>query len=151
MATLLSQPINAQGTSIAFGSTRQDTQQPVEVEADSLSVNQANGTAIFSGNVLIGQGEMRLSAGRVQVYYHGDTQRIKHLLASGGVTLVSGNDAAEGSEADYYIDSGLIVMRGDVLLVQGNNALTASKMTIDTKAGTARMEGRVKTILNTGN
>lgn len=151
LAALFVHPVMAQGTSVAFGNTRQDTQQPVEVEADSLSVNQADGTAIFTGNVLIGQGAMRLSATRVQVYYHEESQRIKRLHATGGVTIVSGDDAAEGAEADYNIDSGLIVMRGDVLLVQGNSALTAGRMTIDTKAGTARMEGRVKTILNTGN
>lgn len=137
----------AQGAQIAFGDVRQDSSQPVEVTADNLSVDQKDGTAIFTGNVLIGQGEMRLSAPKVEVFYDEAGSRIRRLRATGGVTLVSGEDAAEAANADYTIDSGTIFMQGDVLLVQGQSALTADRMTVDTRSGTARMEGRVKTVL----
>lgn len=137
----------AQGAQIAFGNTEQDSDLPVEVAADNLAVNQADGTAVFTGNVLIGQGEMRLSAPRVLVVYLKDQSGIERMKASGGVTLVSGEDAAEATQADYNIETGLIEMQGNVLLVQGANALTADKMFVDTKAGTARMSGRVKTVL----
>lgn len=137
----------AQGAQIAFGNTEQNTDLPVEVTADNLAVSQNDGTAVFTGNVLIGQGEMRLSAPRVLVIYLQDQSGIERLQASGGVTLVSGEDAAESATANYNIETGLIEMQGDVLLVQGRNALTADKMFVDTKAGTARMSGRVKTVL----
>ncbi len=140
----------AQGAQIAFGDVTQDTSQPVEVTADNLAVDQNDGTAVFTGNVLIGQGKMRLSAPRVQVYYDQDGNRIERMVASGGVTLVSGDDAAEAQNADYKIDTGMIHMQGDVLLVQKKSAITAERMTVDTKAGTARMEGRVKTVLQSG-
>ncbi|MEB8389269.1 lipopolysaccharide transport periplasmic protein LptA [Rhodobacteraceae bacterium KMM 6894] len=138
---------NAQGTQVAFGNVSQDSSLPVEVTADALDVDQNDGTAIFTGNVLIGQGEMRLSAPRVLVVYMEDQSGIDRLQATGGVTLVSGQDAAEASRADYNVQTGMIEMRGDVLLVQGRSALTAEMMTVDTKAGTARMSGRVKTVL----
>ncbi|MDQ2090358.1 lipopolysaccharide transport periplasmic protein LptA [Marimonas arenosa] len=145
--TLLPVAALAQGAKIAFGNVQQDTSQPVEVTADNLDVNQNDGTAIFTGNVLIGQGEMRLSAPKVRIYYNEDGDRIEKMKASGGVTLVSGDDAAEAAEAEYNIDAGLILMRGNVLLVQKKSALTAERMNIDIKSGTARMEGRVKTVL----
>jgi len=141
----------AQSAQVAFGNTQQDSNLPVEVSADNLAVNQNDGTAVFTGNVLIGQGEMRLSAPRVLVVYLEDQSGIEQLKASGGVTLVSGDDAAEASNADYNIETGLIEMQGDVLLVQGPNALTADRMFVDTKAGTARMSGRVKTVLQPEN
>lgn len=141
----------AQGAQIAFGDTAQNSNLPVEVTADSLDVNQDDGTAIFTGNVLIGQGEMRLSAPRVLVVYKSDQSGIEMLQASGGVTLVSGEDAAEAERADYTIESGLIEMQGGVLLLQGTNALTGDTMFVDTKAGTARVTGRVKTILQPQN
>ncbi len=141
----------AQGAQIAFGDTAQDSRLPVEVTADNLDVNQDNGTAVFSGNVLIGQGEMRLSAPRVLVVYKSDQSGIEKLEATGGVTLVSGEDAAEAQRADYNIDTGMIEMQGSVLLVQGVNALTGDKMFVDTRAGTARVSGRVKTILQPEN
>ena len=144
---LLPVHLAAQGAQVAFGNTQQDSDLPVEVTADNLNVNQADGTAIFTGNVLIGQGEMRLSAPRVLVVYNEDQSRIKRLEATGGVTLVSGEDAAEAQQANYNMDNGVIEMQGDVLLVQGPQALTGDRMYVDTRAGTARVSGRVKTIL----
>lgn len=148
--TVQSVPASAQGTSVAFGTIRQDTGLPVEVTADNLDVDQSTGTAIFTGNVLIGQGEMRLSAARVLVVYRAQNQGIARLEATGGVTLVSGPDAAESERADYSIDDGTIVMTGNVLLAQGASALSADRMSVQLSDGTARMSGRVKTILQTG-
>ncbi|WP_299139658.1 LptA/OstA family protein [uncultured Tateyamaria sp.] len=147
----LTTPAIAQGTKVAFGAIQQDTSAPVEVSADELSVDQATGAAIFTGNVVIGQGAMRLSAARVLVIYRQDSQGIQRLEATGGVTLVSGPDAAESQRADYDIDDGVIVMTGDVLMTQGQSALSADRMTVNLDDGTARMQGRVKTILQTGN
>ena len=147
---LLVAPAFSQGTNVAFGTIRQDTSAPVEVTADNLSVDQATGKAVFEGNVVIGQGELRLSAQNVEVTYRSSSAGIANLVATGGVTLVSGQDAAEAARAVYDIDSGTIVMTGSVLLTQGPSALTAESMTVDLKDGTARMSGRVKTILQTG-
>lgn len=146
----LGSSVVAQGTSVAFGAIRQNTDAPVEVTADQLAVDQDAGTAVFTGNVLIGQGEMRLSAAKVLVVYKQGQTGIERLEATGGVTLVSGPDAAESSRADYDIDTGQIVMSGEVLLTQGRNALTSDRMTVNLKDGTAQMSGRVKTILQPG-
>lgn len=140
----------AQGASVAFGGLKQDTTLPVEVSADQLAVNQADGTAEFTGNVLVGQGAMRLSAGRVKVEYTADGTGISKLYATEGVTLINATDAAEAREAVYTIDSGNVVMTGDVLLTQGGNALSGQKLVIDLKAGTGVMEGRVQTVFTPG-
>lgn len=140
----------AQGAPVAFGQVQSDRSLPVEVTADDLSVNQADNTALFTGGVVIAQGAMRLSAPRVQVVYLADRSGIESLQASGGVTLVSGTDAAEAARADYSITTGIIELRGDVLLVQGDNAITGETVIVDTGAGTARVSGRVKTVLQPG-
>ncbi|KMK65521.1 lipopolysaccharide transport periplasmic protein LptA [Puniceibacterium sp. IMCC21224] len=137
----------AQGAQVAFGGMQQDTKLPVEVSADSLSVNQADGTALYTGNVVIGQGEMRLAAPRVLVVYAESAGRIERLEATGGVTLVNGDEAAEAERADYNIDAGTVVMTGNVLLTQGGNALTSESMTVNLESGTAQMSGRVRTVL----
>lgn len=136
----------AQGTSVAFGTLQQNPDDPVEITADTLSVDQDTGRATFVGNVLVGQGEMRLSAPRVLVVYNETNSGIDSVSATGGVTLVSGPDAAESQKADYDIGSGVIVMTGDVLLTQGASALTSERMTVNMRDGTARMVGRVKTV-----
>jgi lipopolysaccharide export system protein LptA len=139
----------AQGPSLAFGSS-DNSEAPVEVEAESLSVNQKDGTAEFTGNVRIVQGEMRLNAPRVLVEYTEDQSGVERLEATGGVTIVSGEDAAESDVADYLVQEGVIVMTGNVTIVQGPNTLSSNKVTIDLDAGTAQMEGRVRTILQSG-
>ncbi|NJM82944.1 MAG: lipopolysaccharide transport periplasmic protein LptA [Tabrizicola sp.] len=136
---------DAQEATIAFGGLKQDTSLPVDVQADALAVNNADGTAVFTGNVLVGQGDMRLAAQEVRVKYAADGKSIDQLLATGGVTISNLADAAEAREALYTIDSGVVVMTGDVLLTQGASAIAGQKLTIDLKAGTGVMEGRVST------
>ena len=142
--------VSAQGTKVAFGAIKLDTSLPIEVTSDELAVNQAEGTAIFSGNVVVGQGEMRLSAPRVMIVYTEDTKGIDRMEATGGVTLVSGSDAAEADRADYSIDDSTIVMTGNVLLKQPGSTLSSDKMTVQLNPGTAQMSGRVRTILQSG-
>lgn len=150
----LSLPVMAQAQAqVAFGGLKHDSTLPVEITADQLNVDQADGSATFVGNVQIGQGEMRLSAGQVKVEYAtgaDTTGEISRLLASGGVTLVNGAEAAESRDAIYTISSGVIVMTGDVILTQGQNALSSEKLTVNLKSGTGTMDGRVKSIIQTG-
>ncbi len=130
---------------IAFGDLNQDTSLPVQVQADQLAVNTADGSAVFSGNVVVTQGEMKLAAGEVKVSYGADQKNIEELVASGGVLVTNLGDAAEAQQAVYTIDSGVIVLSGDVLLTQGPSAMSGQKLTINLKDGTGIMEGRVTT------
>jgi lipopolysaccharide export system protein LptA len=143
-------PSLAQGAKVAFGGLRQDTSLPVEITADTLEVDQASGQATFSGNVLVGQGEMRLSAARIKVEYEEGGQGIRRLHATGGVTIANASDAAEAAEAVYTIASGNVVMTGDVLLTQGPNAISGERLVLNLADGTGVMEGRVKTTFTPG-
>ena len=138
-------------TNIDLGGIDADPSAPVEVSADSLSVDQDTGKAVFSGNVVIGQGELRLSAGQVEVIYSEATGDIARLKASGGVTFVTESEAAEATTADYDLVSGTLVLTGDVLLTQGASALSAGQMTLNLNDGTAVMSGRVRTVFQQGN
>lgn len=141
----------AMAQSVAFGGLEADRSAPVEVSADNLSVDQNSGHAVFNGNVVIGQGEMRLSAEEVTVEYaDAEQSKIKSFRADGKVTLVSGQDAAEADQAVYEVASGEVVLTGNVILVQGKNVLTGDKMRVDLNTGTANVDGRVRTILQTG-
>ena len=146
---LIASPAIAQ-TNINLGGVRADTSAPVEVTADSLNVDQDTGTAIFNGNVLIGQGALRLSAGKVEVIYNEATGDISRLNASGGVTFVTADEAAEAASAIYDLVAGTLTLTGDVLLTQGPSAISAATMTINLETGSAQMSGRVRTVLQQG-
>ncbi|MFN4157210.1 MAG: lipopolysaccharide transport periplasmic protein LptA [Gemmobacter sp.] len=136
----------SQGAAIEFGGMKQDRTLPVEVSADSLTVNQTNGSAVFSGNVIAIQGELRLTAAQVSLIYVEGGGDIDTLTATGGVTLVNATEAAEAREAVYTLRTGSVVMTGNVLLTQGQNAISGQKLVIDLNTGTGVMEGRVQTV-----
>lgn len=147
MIFLALQAAPALAQEVGFGEAT-DKSAPLEVSADNLSVDQKSGQAVFTGNVVIGQGELRLAADRVEVEYAGDDRsRIRSFLATGNVALASGDDAAEAQEADYNVSSGVVVLTGNVLLTQGNNVLSGDRMKVDLETGTARVDGRVRSIL----
>lgn len=137
-------------TNISLGGIAVDTTSAVEVTADSLAVDQDSGKALFEGEVLIVQGDLRLSADQVEVLYNAEASEISRLLATGNVLFVTSEEAAEAQTADYDVASGLLVMTGDVLLTQGGSAIAANAMTINVTDGTAQMDGRVRTVLQQG-
>lgn len=140
----------AQGAALAFGQVKTDPSTPVEVTSDALDVNQGDGSAVFTGNVLIVQGDMRLSADRVRVVNKTEGRGIERLEATGNVILVSGPDAAEAQRADYTVTSGKIIMTGNVLVSQGTATVASERMDIDLATGEATMTGKVRTLLNSG-
>ncbi|RRH73495.1 lipopolysaccharide transport periplasmic protein LptA [Falsigemmobacter faecalis] len=139
----------AQGTALGFSGLKQDPGAPVEVTSETLSIDRDAGRAILEGDVLVIQGDMRLTAPRVEVIYGTEGQQIKEIHAQGGVTIVTAADAAEAREARYDVATGGLVMSGNVLLTQGPSTISGERMVADLRAGTGRMEGRVKTLFNT--
>lgn len=137
-------------TNVDLDGMEVDTTAAIEVTADSLSIDQESGQAIFEGNVLIIQGDLRLAAGRVEVVYGTDTSEIARLIATEGVTFVTADEAAEAQQATYEVSTGILVLTGEVLLTQGASAISAAQMTINVTDGTASMEGRVRTVLQQG-
>ncbi|WP_447553203.1 lipopolysaccharide transport periplasmic protein LptA [Vreelandella sp. EE22] len=60
----------------------QTSQAPVEVEADRLDLDQRAGTAIYTGNVDIRQGEMQLRGDRVEIQRN-DAGELSQATATG--------------------------------------------------------------------
>ncbi len=136
----------AQGTDIRLGGLSADPDAPVEIAAENLAVDQQSGRAEFTGGVVIGQGDLRIAAGRVLVRYDDAGEAITELEATGGVTFVTPTEAAEAQRATYDLSAETLVMTGSVLLTQGASAISADIMRIDLTDGSARMEGNVRTV-----
>ncbi len=135
----------AAGTDVAFAGLKTDPTQPVQVSADQLSVNQKDGTAVFTGAVVVTQGNMTLNAATVRVEYGPDQKSIARLVAEGGVKMAAGQDAASAQTADYAPETGNLVLTGDVLLTQGDAGISGQRLTLSLRTGLGTMEGRVTT------
>lgn len=139
----------AQGATINFATTPEDAESPIEITADSLELNQESGFAIFKGDVVAGQGTMRLSAAEVRVEYGENGSEISQMIATGGVIFISGEEAAEAETAIYEVASSQIRMTGNVLVTQGQSALSGETLILDTATGNGKIEGRVRTVFRT--
>ena len=137
---------------IGFGGVAYDSRQPVEVTADNLSIDQSTGEAVFSGNVIIHQGDLRMAAGRVRVTYRDaeGQQTVDQVFATGGVLVTRGADAAEGSEARFDVASAQLTMSGQVLVTQGATAVAGDRLVVNMRTGSGAVEGRVRTVLGNG-
>ncbi|MEO1703985.1 MAG: LptA/OstA family protein [Pseudomonadota bacterium] len=143
---LLPLSASAQGLQIAFDGFDQDAELPIEIAADTMALDQTGGSAILSGSVVIGQGDLRLAAPKVTVNYS-DAGGISRILAEGGVTLITPSEEVEARTALYTLTEDSMLLTGDVLLSQGRSAVSAESMRVDLAAGTALLEGRVRTVL----
>lgn len=143
--------LSAQGAQFALGGLAQARGLPIEISADQLTVDQATGASVFSGNVVVGQGDVRLAADSLRVEYgRNDSRAINRLIGSGGVTLATADDAAEADEAIYSVADGTIQMTGNVMLTQGGNVLSGQRLNVNLNTGQGTIDGRVRTILQPG-
>lgn len=142
---------SAQEFKVNFGIPQSAPNAPIEVAADSLSVDQTTGNAVFDGNVIIEQGSMRMEAAQVAVTYSEDSSSISKLVGNGGVKITSGTDIATADMAEYDVITGLLKMQGDVSLKQGRARINAGRMDVNLNDSTAALHGNVRTVLQTGN
>ncbi len=105
-------PAAAQTDQGPFGGFKHDRTAPIEITSDALEVRQAENLAIFSGEVVAGQGTLRLTADRIDVAYdeaaEGDaeTGAIRNMQAQGNVFISNGAETAQGEQAEYDVELG---------------------------------------------
>lgn len=120
-----------------------DTNAPVDFTADRIEVQDRADRVVVSGNVVVKQASMTMTAQRLTVAYHqtGGVE-IDRMDASGGVVVTRANERATGSVAIYDLNRRLITMIGNVQLNQGANRLTGQRLLIDLTSGRSTVDGR---------
>ena len=115
---------------------------PVDVAADRIEVQDRADRAIFSGNVAVRQGDLRLNAERLTVAYsNAGGIQIQRLDASGGVTVTSPSETARGQFAIYDLNDRLITMLGGVTLTRGESQVRGGRLVLDLDTGRAVIDG----------
>lgn len=141
-ASLLTTEALAQPRGGGLGS--HDASLPIEIIADRLTVEQAEGRAVFLGNVLAEQGEMLLRADRLVVYYalgdEGvDGQAIRRIEVEGNVTIASAEETAVGDQGFYDVTGAMIELAGNVVLTRDANVIRGDRLEIDVERQLATM------------
>lgn len=140
-ALLLAAPALGQGTSAL---KNHDTRAPVDIDAARVEVRDRENQAIFTGNVHVVQGNMKLDSPTLRVFYEkraGADPEIQRIDAQGGVTLTSPSETARGSYGVYDVNNRQITMIGDVVLNQGDSVLRGQRLVLDLETGRSSLDG----------
>jgi lipopolysaccharide export system protein LptA len=119
-----------------------NSNQPVEYAADRIELQDRQNRVVLSGNVVITQGDLRLTAGRTTVSYTDEgSLRIQRIDATGGVTVTRGSEAARGNAGVYDFNRRVIILSGGVALRRGGDTLNGGRLTIDLNSGLSSVDG----------
>ncbi|MAB12893.1 lipopolysaccharide transport periplasmic protein LptA [Parvibaculum sp.] len=119
---------------------------PIEIESDRLEVADKKGTATFAGNVVVVQGDVRMKADKLTVYYASKQgsggNRIEKIKATGSVHVSAPNEqSASGNWAEYQVATRRINMGDSVVLRQGKNVIRGNRLFVDLNSGESRVTG----------
>ena len=119
-----------------------NSNQPVNFAADRIELQDRQNRVVLTGNVVIDQGDLRLTAGRTSVAYSdAGSLQIQRIDAVGGVVVTRGNERASGSAGVYDFNQRVIVLSGGVALRRGGDTLNGGRLVIDLKSGLSSVDG----------
>jgi lipopolysaccharide export system protein LptA len=122
-----------------------NTDAPIDVDAKAIDVLDANGKAIWTGDVRVTQGTMKLNADTITVFYSrskkGGNPTIERLDAQNNVKLVTPSETATGRYGIYDVAQKTITLVGGVVLTKGENILHGQRLSIDLDSGRSKLDG----------
>jgi lipopolysaccharide export system protein LptA len=146
------------------------SKEPISIDADKLVYYDKEHKAVYSGNVVVIQGDTKMTCSAMSVFLdHAPTTGaaasppkeaatqstngqsgptadagVKHLDAAGPVTVVSKTQVATGDSGSYDKAEGKVRLIGHVTLSDGQNVTKGDKLTYDLKSGQATVDTSAK-------
>lgn len=137
------------------------SKEPISIDADKLVYYDKERKAVYSGNVVVVQGDTKMTCSAMTVFLDraptqgapqpttgqpgpGADSGVKHLDATGPVTVVSKTQVATGDRGSYDKAEDKVWLIGHVTLSDGQNVTKGDKLTYDLKNGLATVDTSAK-------
>ncbi len=152
-ALVLPQAAGAQ-TPAGPGAKNDNSSKPIEISSDTLEVDQQKQIAVFTGNVIAIQGDMRLRSNRMDVYYTkkegaeaaapkpatpavpgAGQSAISKIVVEGSVVLATPDESAQGAHGIYQVDQKTLHLTENVILTRGQNILRGTRLDYNLETG----------------
>lgn len=128
--------------------------QPIQIESDRLDISEADGRAVFKGNVKVVQGDTTLQSGIMTVFYRkgggsvaSGASDIDKIEVAQKVLLRSGTQTATADTGTFDMGTEVAVLKGEkVVLTEGDNIFIGCSLTVNMRTGEAQLDscgGRV--------
>ncbi len=129
---------------VGTGFSEAQKEAPIEVQAQSLEANYAEGVLHFIGDVKVTRGDFHLESKQMKVYLksQNNTNQIDWAEAIGEVKMRYGEKFATSERAIYYSDEGKVILEGNALLWEKGNRIRGSRVTIFLKEDRAIVESK---------
>ena len=115
--------------------------EPINIEANTVTYHLEDGTITFAGDVTVQQAGRTLTAARLTATLD-DTGSLSTLTATGGVTVTQPGpptETATSNQAVYNLTRNTLTLTGDATLTRGDNRLTGEELIYDLTAGTVNL------------
>jgi lipopolysaccharide export system protein LptA len=120
-----------------FGLSKSDSNKPIQVSADRFDADFNAKSGIYSGNVVVIQGDFRLRSDKVRVnVVDGKPEKI---YAFGNVVFSAPNGNAQGDNGVYDVAPRVITLTGRVILNKEKNVMRGTMLTVNLVTGQAQL------------
>ena len=111
-----------------------DKDQPIELAADSVDVDEGRGISVYRGDVDLRQGSIRLLADIVTVRQQ--ARKPNRVIAEGSVRFSQQNERGRSVNAladrlEYAVNSEVLELTGNASLTQGADTMKSDRIVYD--------------------
>jgi lipopolysaccharide export system protein LptA len=124
-----------------------DKDQPLEIEADQASIDDAKGETIYEGNVMVSQGTLNLRAAKVSLTYD-KNKKVDTIRAQGNPAYFKQRPdgrkddiKASAQVMEFNVKADILNLRTNAKIEQGKDVFTGENITYEAKRGLIKATG----------
>ncbi len=133
-----------------------DKDQPIEIEADAAELDDKKGVTVYTGNVVVTQGSIRMTGEKMTVYYTKNQDLDTVIMVGSPATYRQKPDnseiydEAEALRMEYYALKNLIVLIDNALVTQEELRFSGSRIEYDTVNSKIKARGGGEAVAKEG-
>ena len=114
------------GTGLGFDA---NSRSPIDISSETVEGDQKQNTVTFKGNVIAKQETTTVYSNLLVITYDPESKKVKEIVASGNVKVVSLDRRATGQRVIFYQDENKVVLEGDAVIREGENVVRGERVT----------------------
>ncbi|MGD2133156.1 MAG: LptA/OstA family protein [Maricaulaceae bacterium] len=157
MRILVSIIAGAAALLVAAPACAQFSGQSGDIAFGADTTEAAGNVVRLIGRANVWQGEARLMADRLDIYFGEDTpgaaRAVQRIEATGSVAYITPVERALGDEGVFVAATDTVTLTGRVILIQGETVLTGNRLVVQSQSGHAALTSdpgeRIRGVLST--
>lgn len=143
------------GLSQAATGLSSDKDQPIEVEADTAELDDLKNRSIYTGNVIVTQGSIRMTGDKMTVYHTEDDELDTLIMEGKPATyrqLPDDSDVYDEAEAltiEYYELQNLVILIEEAEVRQESMTMTGDRIDYDTELSQVKAQSKARATAET--